>query len=272
MSMRCAIVVFLCPLLSILAPISAATPVLTIHVDKTKAKVSPTLYGLMTEEINYSYDGGLYAELIRNRVFKDNPGEAVHWSVVQNLGGRASIALDSADPVNQVLNVSLKVDATGQGAGVANDGYWGIPVRPKTTYRASFYAKGGKNFQGPLTVAIERGDGAMFYAKAEIPQITQTWQKYEVKLTTGDGPPSAVSRFVISSGTPGTFWLSQVSLFPPTYNDRPNGNRIDIMQKLVNMKPTFLRFPGGNYVEGRDMPNRFDWKKTIHSLEHAPGT
>ena len=92
-----------------------------------------------------------------------------------------------------------------------------------------------------------------------------------MKLTTGDGPPSAVNRFVISSGTPGTFWLSQVSLFPPTYNDRPNGNRIDIMQKLVDMKPTFLRFPGGNYVEGRDMPNRFDWKKTIHSLEQRPG-
>ena len=112
----------------------------------------------------------------------------------------------------------------------------------------------------------------MFYAKAEIPQITPTWQKYEVKLTTGDGPPSAVSRFVISSGTPGTFWLSQVSLFPPTYNDRPNGNRIDIMQKLVDMKPTFLRFPGGNYVEGRDMPNRFDLKKTIRRLEQRPGT
>ena len=161
--------------------------------------------------------------------------------------------------------------ASGQRAGVANDGYWGIPVRAHTTYQASFYAKGSEKFQGPLTVAIESADGTKVFAQAEVPQITAAWKHYAVKLTTGDVPPSAANHFVISTRTPGTFWLSLVSLFPPTYNDRPNGNRIDIMQKLVDMKPMFLRFPGGNYVEGEDMPNRFDWKKTIGGLEQRPG-
>ncbi len=259
----------------VLPPAIAATPVVSINLGKTVGKVSPTLYGLMTEEINYSYDGGLYAELIRNRAFKDNAKEAAHWSAVQYNGGSASIALDRAGPVNEALNVSLKVEAdkltSGQRAGVANDGYWGIPIRPQSTYRASFYAKGSEKFQGPLTVAIESSDGTKVYAKAEVEQISSAWKQYTVKLTTGDAVPSSANRFVIATGTPGTFWLSLASLFPPTYNDRPNGNRIDIMQKLVDMKPTFLRFPGGNYVEGNNMENRFDWKKTIHKLEQRPG-
>ena len=275
MRIPCVAAVVASVLLMVLPSTFAATPVVSINLAKTKAKVSSTLYGLMTEEINYSYDGGLYAELVRNRAFKDSVKEAAQWSVVQYNGGNASIALDPAEPVNKALNVSLKVDAgtlkNGQRAGVANDGYWGIPVRPQTTYRASFYAKGGEKFEGPLTVAIESNDGSKVFATADVAQITSAWKQYTVKLTTGDATLSANNRFVISTAAPGSFWLSLVSLFPPTYNDRPNGNRIDIMQKLVDMKPTFLRFPGGNYVEGNNMENRFDWKKMIHKLEQRPG-
>ncbi len=275
MSVRCLVTMMFCAVLTVSATVWAETPVLTIHLDKTKAKVSPTLYGLMTEEINYSYDGGLYAELIRNRIFRDNRTEAAHWSVAGYQGGKATMALDSADPLNKTLPVSLRVDAADissrQRAGVANDGYWGIPVRGQTTYQASFYAKGGEKFHGPLSVAIESADGTVALATAEIPQITADWKQYTVKLTTGDAPSSAANRFVISTGTPGTFWLSLVSLFPGTYNERPNGNRSDIMQKLVDMTPTFLRFPGGNYVEGQNLKNRFAWKETIGRLEERPG-
>ena len=127
--------------------------VLKINADQVTAKVSPLLYGLMTEEINYSYEGGLYGELIRNRTFKANPTNALFWSVL----GSAAISLDTNQPLNAALNVSLKLDAgkaaKNSPAGIANAGFWGIPVRPNTTYRASFYAK-GKGFSGPLTVSL----------------------------------------------------------------------------------------------------------------------
>ena len=252
---------------------SARVPQLTIDASQPGTSVSPTLYGLMTEEINHSYDGGLYAELIQNRIFKDNDKNPDHWSVVQGPGDNATISLDANQPINEALTACLKLDAThvtGK-TGVANDGFWGIPVKPETTYRASFYAKrnGGT---GPLTVAIESKDGVTTYAQAQVTGVSGDWQRYSVKLTTGKGvKPTADTRFVISTKTPGTFWFNLVSLFPPTWNDRANGNRIDLMQMMVDMKPTFLRCPGGNYLEGDFIATRFDWKKTIHDLSQRPG-
>jgi alpha-N-arabinofuranosidase len=154
--------------------------------------------------------------------------------------------------------------------GVANEGFWGIPVKPDTTYHASFYAKAGGSFKGPLTVSIESNDGASTFAKADVSQITPEWKKYAVTLKTGKITPSTTNRFVISTGTPGAVSFSLVSLFPPTYKNRANGNRADIMQLLADMKPSFLRFPGGNYLEGPNFDNRFNWKATIGAVEQRP--
>jgi alpha-N-arabinofuranosidase len=256
---------------------NSATPVLNIDASKVTAPVSPTLYGLMTEEINYSYEGGLYGELIQNRIFRDDAKEAKHWAVVQDSGGTGAISLDESQPiVGTVLIRSLKLDAsqasTGHRIGIANDGYWGMPVKPKTTYRLSFYAKSDGSGNGPLTASIESNDGTKVFAIAQVPAITNTWQKYSATLTTGDDvTPTAATRFVISMEKPGTLWFNLVSLFPPTYNDRPNGNRIDIMQLLSDMKPTFLRMPGGNFVEGNTIAARFPWKQTLGPLEQRPG-
>jgi len=245
-------------------------PVLKIKADEVKAKVSPTLYGLMTEEINYSYEGGLYGELIRNRTFKANRAKPVFWNAV----GDAAISLDTNQPLNSALNLSLKVDTSKASkdspAGIANGGYWGIPVRPNTTYRASFYAR-GKGFSGPLTVALESADGQKVFASATVRRISKKWQKYEVTLITGNVPVSKDNRFVISTTKRGTVWFQQVSLFPPTFNNRPNGNRIDLMQILGAMHPAFLRFPGGNYLEGNTIAERFEWKDTIGDISQRPG-
>jgi alpha-N-arabinofuranosidase len=264
-------------------------PAITIHADKVAAQVSPTLYGLMTEEINYSYDGGLYGELIRNRVFKgsETPGgrgapaapatadhNLAHWSVAKYNDGDGAITIDTQQPLNSALGNSLKLDASqitgNQRVGVANDGYWGIPVRPNTTYRASFYARAAEPSKGPLTVSLESNDGTIVLAHAEVPAISSDWKQYSVSLKTGDIKESATNRFVISTGSPGVVWFNLVSLFPPTYNDRPNGNRVDIMQKLVDMKPAFLRFPGGNYLEGSDKENYFNWKITVGPVAQRP--
>ena len=255
--------------------LGAQTVNVRIQADRVTAKVNPAFYGLMTEEINYSYEGGLYGELVRNRSFKEDSANPVHWTLVQERGGTGTMALDPATPLNDAIGTSLRLtvnSVAGDGnVGVANEGYWGIPVRPVTRYQASFYAKAAPGFTGALTVSITSNDGATVHAVAQIPHISAQWQRYQVTLVTGKVTASAENRLVLAASHPGTVWLSMVSLFPPTYKNRANGNRPDIMQLLADMKPGFLRFPGGNYLEGNTIATRFDWKKTIGPISERPG-
>jgi len=239
---------------------------LTLTIDTTRAtgKVSPMHYGLMTEEINYGYDGGLYAELIRNRAFlNDNRGPA-HWSSV----GGAPLALDTAQPYNDALPKSLRVECVTQGVGVANDGYWGFPITPNTTYTLTLIARGTV---GGLTLTLQSRDGKTIYAQTSLSGLTEGWQKRTATLKTGKVAPTTDAVFAITAEKPGTLWLSLVSLFPPTWKNQPNGFRKDLMQLLVDLKPAFLRFPGGNYLEGNTIAERFDWKKTLGPIETRPG-
>ena len=258
-----------------LACASAQNATLTVEANQPTVKMSPMHFGLMTEEINYSYDGGLYAELVRNRAFLDNPQTPVNWSVVKGDGSEAAIALDRDQPLNAVLTTSLRIDvksaAPATRAGVANSGYWGIPVKPGTLYHASLYAKAAANFNGTLSVAIESADGDTVYARAKLPHLTADWKQYTFTLRTGKVVPTAKTCFALTMDRPGTVWLNLVSLFPPTWKNQPNGFRPDLMQMLVDMKPAFLRFPGGNYLEGSTIATRFDWKKTIGPLAQRPG-
>ncbi len=248
--------------------------VLKISADEMTAEVSPKLYGLMTEEINYSYDGGLYAELVRNRTFKWSTNEPVYWHITHDGKSDAMTSLDNDRPLNNALSTSLKLDITKAGwlhsAGVANDGFWGIPVWPRTTYHASFYARTDRNSPGTLTVAMVNANGKVM-ASGTVHHVEGDWKKYEVTLKTGNVPVSKDNQLRITASRPGTVWLSCVSLFPPSYNNRPNGRRRDIMQLLADMHPAFLRFPGGNYVEGNTFETRFDWKKTIGDISQRPG-
>lgn len=259
------------------APAETAAPPLVLRIDagRVLGRVSPTLYGLMTEEINHSYDGGLYAELVRNRTFQDNPQAPDHWELVQEGGGTGSIALDPGRPLNRNLPVSLRLEVAQHGAnqrvGVANEGFWGIAVRPYATYHASFYARAAAGFSGSLVLTLESNDGTVTHARAEVSDIGPDWQKFTATLTTRDLTASADNRLVIAPSQPGTVWLDLVSLFPPTFNDRANGNRPDLMRLLAGLKPAFLRFPGGNYVEGRTVDSRFAWKRTIGDLADRPG-
>src|SRR5436190_606045 len=131
------------------------TPKLTLDLTKATTTVSPMLYGLMTEEINHSYDGGLYAELIRNRIFKDSKTAPEGWSLVKkDTSSAAAIKLIAAEEqvpnderrnaINGALQTCLRltVEKANGKVGIANEGYWGIPVTPSTTYKASFYIKG----------------------------------------------------------------------------------------------------------------------------------
>jgi alpha-N-arabinofuranosidase len=254
---------------------SAKVVELQIKADQISAHVSPDLYGLMTEEINHAYDGGLYAELIQNRSFEEDAQNSVHWQLVQLNGGAGSMSLDPNQPLNSAIATSLKLTiaaaSSKQSVGVANEGFWGIPSFANTAYRASFFAKASSDFKGPITVAIVSNDSGTVLATADVPAITGSWQKYEATLKTGSLTPSTANRFLITAHHAGTVWLSTVSLFPPTYNNRSNGNRPDIMRLFADMQPAFLRFPGGNYLEGNTIATRFNWKKTIGDISQRPG-
>jgi alpha-L-arabinofuranosidase len=247
-----------------------ATPVtLDIHADRIKAKASPLLHGLMTEEINYSYDGGLYAELIRNRAF--HAGDSwrfpiEYWSIVERGNSKASFTPDKTTGPSAALPFSLRLTvdrATSTSrAGISNAGYWGIPVYPSTSYSGSFYAKSSGD-GGSIHVALINNNTGLEAAHVDIPALSSDWKQYQFTLTSGHEPASSLYQLEITTSRPGTLWFSLVSLFPPTFHNRPNGNRIDLMEKLAAMHPAFLRFPGGNYLEGNTIADRFNWKETI---------
>jgi alpha-N-arabinofuranosidase len=261
--------------LALTAALLPAQPAaLAIHADQPVSAVSPRLYGLMTEEINYSYDGGLYAEMVRNRTFHADWSGIVYWYLYENGTSTARMAPDKTTGPSEALPSSLrldveKADAQNQ-AGVLNVGYWGFALKPDTTYKGSFYAKADSADLGPVTVSLVSDDTGKIISTASVSNIGADWKQFSFTLKTGAIQPSTDNHLVLSVARPGTLWLQLVSLFPPTYHDRVNGNRIDLMEKLAAMHPNFLRFPGGNYLEGDRVADRFDWKKTIGPLVDRP--
>ncbi|CAM5687115.1 LamG-like jellyroll fold domain-containing protein [Streptomyces griseorubiginosus] len=259
-------------------PVDSTTPLLSVDVSTPAHAVSPILPGLMFEDINHSGEGGIYAELVQNRSMMASDTAPVHWSAV----GGSTLSLDTSTPLNEALNRSLKValpSGTGAGsrAGVSNDGFWGIPVRPRTTYTARLFAKASRRL-GPLTVSIESADGGTVYASARVSFVGTTFpdRPYELTLRTGAGAPvTGNAVLTVTTSDPKaageTLWLQHVSLFPPTHKNRPNGLRVDLMDKLIALKPKFLRFPGGNFLEGNTIATRFNWKNTIGPVWERPG-
>ncbi|HKO10743.1 MAG TPA: alpha-L-arabinofuranosidase C-terminal domain-containing protein [Acidobacteriaceae bacterium] len=248
---------------------------LTIETARPGASVSPTLYGIMTEEINHSYDGGLYAELVSNRTFQPGRVPGIeNWTLIQNGNSRATIEIDPTTGPSAAIPHSLKLvvrSAEAQGdAGFSNTGYWGMAVHPETTYRGSFYARAEDPAIGAVTIRLVNNNTGSVAASTTVPSLGTSWQRYEFTLKTGALTPSADNHLEFLLRKPGTAWFSLISLFPPTYKNEPNGKRIDLMEKLAALHPKFLRFPGGNYLEGDHINERYEWKKTIGPLVDRP--
>jgi len=247
---------------------------MTVYTRDIVAPVSPSLYGLMTEEINHSYDGGLYAEMVNNRTFRGNWMGTEGWGLVELGRGLASATLDKADGPSEALPTSLKLTVTGVSAGneagLSNPGFWGMAVRPATVYKGSFYAR--TDAAGPLTVRlVEDATGAVL-ASATVALQPGGWKRYAYSMSTGAKVKvSASNHLELLLQRPGTVKLQLVSLMPPTFHDRPNGNRADLMERMAAMHPHFLRLPGGNYLEGDTMADWYDFKKTIGPLVDRPG-
>ena len=257
-----------------------------INVDATQKgpEVSPMLYGIFYEDINHAADGGLYAELIRNRSFEDDnpiPGTGEHkdkakagqanahvsnWFGV----GDATLKLVNRNLLNSVQHNALSVTASKAGDGVRNEGFWGMNAVEGTSYKLSFWAKSDQGFKGALTARLQSANGkGLGQAQIDV-QLNSIWQKFTATIAATGSDPKA--EFALTADQAGEFQLDVVSLFPPTFKDRENGMRPDLAQMLADMHPRFMRFPGGCFVEGSHTPdNAFRWKRTIGPIEQREG-
>ena len=254
------------------AALAQTTATIQIQADRPLHKVSPTLYGLMTEEINYSYDGGLYAEMVRNRTFEPTWSGMDHWVMVEQGSGRGELRSLSSDgpSVDVPHSAQLQVTTADEQnrVGFRNEGYWGMAVRPDTAYTGSFFAKTVKGGVASVTVTLVSDASGKPVASATVGPLTREWKRYDFVLQTEKLTPSLLHHLEVTLQQPATVNFQLVSLFPPTYKNRLNGNRVDLMEMLAAMHPHFLRLPGGNYLEGDTPEERFDWKATLGPLQN----
>jgi len=254
--------------------------------------VSPVLYGILVEERYHSVEGGLHAELIKNRSFEDGP-TPVGWSLVKASGTESNMELDLSQPLNAENPRSMRLEIKKAGAanvGIANDGLGGITVVLGQGFRLSFYARRNEVFSGPLLASLEGISGEV-YAQAKLEGLITSWKRFECALAVKRAKPEKTdsnsiqsartniagqtplkARLVIAGSTAGTVWLDQVSLMPErTWKGRANGFRDDLAQMLADLKPGFVRFPGGHFVNGDRLSNAYRWKTTIGDVVQRPG-
>ncbi len=241
---------------------------ITVQADQPGIKVSPMLYGIFFEEINCAGDGGLYAELVRNRSFEDSD-KPLFWELETKNGaqGEMSVVDSASGEAYNLRALQVKIQAANGGTvSVVNSGYWGIAVKAGDTYNGSLRAKGGDGFAGPLTVSLQNAAGTVLASK-QISKVGAGWQEFNFTLVpTAD---EASAHLVVSASQSGVVNLDMVSLFPAkTFKGRKNGLRLDLAEKLQGLKPAFVRFPGGCWVEGDRMNLAYRWKETIGPLSN----
>lgn len=227
--------------------------------------ISDLLYGIFFEDINFSADGGLYAEMVANRSFEFTEiaenDQMYHWNTVGNATANVQINdIDNALNENNT-NYLLLTNADDKSAGVENTGFLdGIAVEKGKSYKMSFYAKAIDGCSSGVSVCIAEKGKAL--ANGSIDNITDSWQKYELILSPKDTANENVTlQLLIGKGTVA---LDMVSLFPEdTYKNRENGLRNDLAVKLEELSPKFLRFPGGCVIEGYDEDSAYSWKDSV---------
>lgn len=241
----------------------AQTNEFKIDVQQTGAPIQSTMYGIFFEDINFGADGGLYAELIKNRSFEfENPFGG--WTPFGNVTIQTKSPCFDKNP--HYARLSFNKELTG--TGLDNEGFKGIGIKAGEKYDLSFYARTVTN--GPIKFRINLvNDKHDIYETKEVEINGKDWKKYSVVLT--PEATEAHSRLRITMLTQGTADLEHISLFPQkTFNNRPNGMRADLAQALKDLKPGVFRFPGGCIVEGTNLATRYQWKNTVGPVENRP--
>ena len=272
-TLRLATLVLLALLPGPAAQAQPAPATITVQVNKPGAAVPKNMYGLFFEDINFAADGGLYPELVKNKSFETDD-HLIGWRAIRGAAGLDSYIISSDKPISNANNHFLRLSAktAGPDAGFVNEGFRGMGVKQGAEYTFSIYARKGAGSVSGINVTLEEtrrpGPGpetppsGAALALAQITGLTDEWKKYNVVMKpTGT---AAHARLKLTLDGAGTVDLDVVSLFPKdTWLKRENGLRPDLVQLLKDMKPGFLRFPGGCIVEGITLDNRYQWKETI---------
>ncbi|MBD9080056.1 MAG: alpha-L-arabinofuranosidase [Parabacteroides distasonis] len=231
-----------------------------IDVQNVGAPIQSTMYGIFFEDINFGADGGLYAELIKNRSFEfENP-----WGGWEPFG---DVSIAEKNPCFDKNSHYAHLTYAGQitGTGLENEGFKGIGIKANENYDFSLYARTETNNPIKLRIELVNRDNDI-YETQHLEIKGKDWKKYSVILS--PKATEAKSRLRITMETAGTLDLEHISLFPEkTFNNRTNGLRRDLAQALKDLKPGIFRFPGGCIVEGTTIATRYQWKNTVGPLE-----
>lgn len=229
--------------------------------------VPASMWGIFFEDINFAADGGIYAELVKNRSFNFND-PLMGWKWINKDGGKGDNRLYNSGDALRPNKRYVRIQSTSDNGfyGLSNEGFRGIGLKKDAEYRLTVTARNGDlNIAANLVVELVDSTGKVL-AENQISGITKDWKKYEVILKPVTTETNAQLNVLIK----GKGWveIETVSLFPVnTWKGRKNGLRSDLVQVLADMKPGFVRFPGGCIVEGRELITRYQWKKTVGETE-----
>lgn len=248
--------------------LQAQTNELVIQAGKPGAEIQPTMYGLFFEDINYAADGGLYAELVKNRSF-EFPQHFMGWKTF----GKVSLKDDGPFERNPHYVRLAYAGHPHKQTGLDNEGFFGIGIKKGAEYRFSVWARVAEG-ETPAKICVELADTKSMneqqaFVAADVTVDSKEWKKYQVILKPEVTNPKAILRIFLASRQ--TVDLEHISLFPvDTWQGHENGLRKDLVQALADIKPGVFRFPGGCIVEGTDIASRYDWKKSVGMVENRP--
>ena len=265
-------------------PVCAADATKTQNMQTVKATVkiagsqpgkaiSPELFGIFFEDINYAADGGLYAELVQNRSFEYSVADhkdwnpLTSWELATDGGGSGKIAVETVSPLNanNPHYGVLTVEYAGEGVGLRNVGFDGIPLKAGDRYNLSFFARQTAGSTAAIVARLESNSGETL-GEATFSKLSNRWRKYSAVITAKSA--AADARLVVYAKDAGTFNFDMVSLFPQkTFKNRVNGLRADLAQVIADLKPRFVRFPGGCLAHGLGLENIYRWKESIGPVE-----
>ena len=237
---------------------------MVLQANKIGAEIQPTMYGHFFEDINFGADGGLYAELVKNRSF-DFPQQLMGWDVF----GNVTVQDDGPFERNPHYVRLAYAGHDQKHTGIENEGFLGIGLKKDAQYRFTVWARGAGQ-----SVRVELIDNASMeesqvLVSQDLKIDSPEWKQYEVLLTSPQTIAKAHLRIFLTS--PGPVDLEHVSLFPvDTWKGHKNGLRKDLVQALADTKPGVFRFPGGCIVEGTDLATRYNWKNSVGPVENRP--